>query len=141
MISTIGFPRLTERNHRITSPPSLDYNCVAWSAGDTDHWWQPGVFWPIETTSDDYGVSALEAAFKAMGYQTCEDDQLETGFEKVALYATSTYYTHVARQLPDGRWTSKLGRSEDIEHESPNDLAGGTYGEIVQLMKRPLPTS
>jgi hypothetical protein len=71
-----------------------------------------------------------------LGYVPCDDDRLESGFEKVALYGSSSYYTHAARQLPDGRWTSKLGRSEDIEHETPNDVAGGVYGEVVRMMKR-----
>ncbi|MCG8587287.1 MAG: hypothetical protein MI757_21490 [Pirellulales bacterium] len=47
-------------------------------------------------------------------------------------------YTHAARQLPDGRWTSKLGKAEDIEHDSANDVAGGLYGEVVEFMKRPV---
>jgi hypothetical protein len=63
MISKMGPPNLTERNYRITSPPSLEYNCVAWAAGDTDHWWQPGVYWPTEASGDDYGPGTLEQAF------------------------------------------------------------------------------
>jgi len=34
------FPRLTAQNHRITSPATQGYNCVAWAAGDVEHWWQ-----------------------------------------------------------------------------------------------------
>lgn len=33
-----AFPRLTPHNHRITSPASPDYNCIAWSVGDAEHW-------------------------------------------------------------------------------------------------------
>ena len=40
------------------------------------------------------------------------------------------------RQLPDGRWTSKLGKAEDIEHESPDDVAGRIYGEVDEFLKR-----
>jgi hypothetical protein len=36
------FPRLTPGNHRVTSPATPAYNCVAWAAEDTEHWWQPG---------------------------------------------------------------------------------------------------
>ena len=141
MISSHGFPTLTDENHRITSPPSLDYNCVAWSAADTEHWWQPGVFWPIEAQSDDYSITSLIRAFESLGYSLCQDHRLEPGFEKVALYGLEAYYTHAARQLPNGAWTSKLGRSEHIEHETPHDLAGGVYGEVVQFMKRPVTDS
>lgn len=114
----------------------MRYNCVAWAAGDTNHWWQPGIHWPVQTSRDDYGVDALEQAFASLGYEACPDERLEPGFEKVALYGYGFFYTHAARQLTDGRWTSKLGKAEDIEHDFPEDVAGGIYGEVVQFMKR-----
>jgi hypothetical protein len=43
---------------------------------------------------------------------------------------------HAARQLPSGRWTSKIGVLEDIEH-SLRDLEGDEYGTATVLMKRP----
>jgi hypothetical protein len=49
---------------------------------------------------------------------------LEPGFLKVALYGTGLTYTHAARQLADGKWTSKLGKGEDIEHDSSNNMFG-----------------
>ncbi len=141
MTTSKDFPRLTEQNHRITSPPSLDYNCIAWSAGDTEHWWQPGVYWPIATVEGEFGLWTLEQAFLSLGFEDCDDGGLEPDHEKVALYGASLFYTHAARQLPDGKWTSKLGRSEDIEHDTPDDVAGGIYGEIAQFMKRQVATS
>jgi hypothetical protein len=56
----------------------------------------------------------------------------------VALYGTALTYTHAARQLPTGKWTSKLGKGEDIEHDTPEDVAGGVYGDVMQIMKRPV---
>ncbi len=44
MISSKDFPHLTAQNHRVTSPPSIDYKCVAWAAEDTGRWWQPSVY-------------------------------------------------------------------------------------------------
>jgi hypothetical protein len=44
---------------------------------------------------------------------------------------------HAARQLPSGRWTSKLGPMEDIEH-ALHDLTGMAYGSVVLVMKRPV---
>jgi hypothetical protein len=138
MIPPEPFPRLTAENHRTTSPPSPEYNCVAWAAGDTEHWWQPGVFWPVETPPHDYGIGVLEMAFRALGYEDCESDEsLEPGFEKVALYGSGAYYTHAARQTADGEWSSKLGKEEDILHHRPDDVAGGLYGEVIQILKRP----
>jgi hypothetical protein len=40
--------------------------------------------------------------------------------------------------LPNGRWTSKLGEREDIEH-SLHDLTGMVYGSVVLVLKRPIP--
>ena len=136
MISDPDFPRLNSQNHRVTSPPTARYNGIAWSAGDADHWWQPGDYWPLEATADDFGIDALERAFGAIGFERSEDERFEAGYEKVALYHSSTFYTHAARQLPDGKWTSKLGRAEDIEHRSPDDVAGGVYGEVARILKR-----
>lgn len=136
MMANNDFPRLTDSNHRITSPATPDYNCVAWSAEDTAHWWQPGIYWPVTIPRDDCGIGALEQAFAALGYVECISANLEAGFQKVALYGSSLFYTHAARQLPTGKWTSKLGRAEDIEHDTPDDVAGGLYGEVVQFMQR-----
>jgi len=74
----------------------------------------------------------------AAGYADCDlEDGLESGYEKVALYGSGMFYTHAARQLSTGKWTSKLGREVDIEHDSADDVAGGVYGEVVQIMRRP----
>jgi hypothetical protein len=78
----------------------------------------------------------LILAFQAIGFELCADGGLEPGFEKVALYGDGVFYTHAARQLPDGKWTSKLGGAEDIEHDAAEDVAGGVYGEVVQFMRR-----
>ena len=134
------FPRLTPHNYRVTSPEALDYNCVAWAAEDTEHWWQPGVYWAKDLSQDEFGTGALEQAFLALGYQSGSmDDGLEPGFQKVALYGSALMYTHASRQLPTGKWTSKLGSGEDIEHDTPDDVAGGIYGEVVEIMKKTLP--
>ena len=62
---------------------------------------------------------------------------MDPGFETVALFGDGVFYTHAARQLPDGKWTSKLGREEDIEHHAAEDVAGGVYEDVVQFMRRP----
>ena len=77
-------------------------------------------------------------AFKEIGFDECDDGSLESGYEKIAIYGSALMYTHAARQLADGKWTSKLGQLEDITHATPNDIAGGDYGEVVQFMKRKL---
>lgn len=128
------FPRLNANNHRVTSPESADYNCVAWAAGDSHRWWQPGVCWPGST--EGLGLESLEAALRSLGYEPCPDGDLENGFEKVAVYSSGAFFTHVARQLASGKWTSKIGQLEDIEHDDPEVLAGGAYGRVESNMRR-----
>jgi hypothetical protein len=94
MIASVDFPRLTEQNHRITSPATAEYNCIAWAANDVDHWWEPGVFWPLAAAVGNYGIGTLEQAFRSLHFEECDDARLEPGFEKVALYGDSRFYTH-----------------------------------------------
>ena len=136
------FPRLTSASYRITSPATRRYNCVAWAAGEDDCPWDhspgnPFAYWP-HRISRDGKVSSLIAVFRWLGFVTCVDGTHETGIEKIAIYATDDEeYTHVARQLPSGKWTSKLGGMEDIEHDSPDDVLCQDYGRVVGFMKRP----
>ncbi len=61
--------------------------------------------------------------------------------EKLALYADSMGdVTHVARQLPNGNWTSKLGALEDIEHKTAEAL-DADYGKIAGALRRPASVS
>jgi len=132
------FPDLTRTGYRVTSPSDAVYNCVAWAAGLTDSWWWPDPdgfdYWPTGIDRDRT-VPAFTAALSTVGYSPCGDGLLETGWEKAAIYATDEGPTHAARQLPDGRWTSKLGPDEDIEH-ALEGLCGAAYGVVVQFLRR-----
>jgi hypothetical protein len=146
MVSRIEqiFPALHGTAYQVTSPQDDKYNCIAWAAGDTSVWWWPdeaghpeSSHWPAGTARVET-VEAFRDAFITLGYGVCNDDTLELGYEKVALFALAGHPTHAARQLPSGRWTSKLGPMEDIEHALP-DLTGMVYGSVVLVMKRPVP--
>ena len=137
------FPGLRGQPYQITSPRDQRYNCIAFAAGDTRNWW-----WPSESEEDTWPadiarvetVETFRDAFGTLGYVVCNDDQLELGYEKIALFALMGVPKHAARQLPGGRWTSKLGPMEDIEH-ALHDLTGMAYGAVVLVMKRPTPAS
>jgi len=134
------FPQLTSANHQITSPKTTAYNCVAWAAQDTKNWWQPGSYWPTQTDAGNGGLMQLVQLFADLGYRECAGPEPELGFEKVALYLDAAgFWTHAARQLSNGKWTSKLGELEDIEHDTPDDVAGGAYGTVAGFMKRAKP--
>ena len=135
------FPNL--HDCETTSPPSTKYNCIAWAAGDTERWWWP-VTWPVGYCYWPAGaqrqptINAFITAFSSLGYETCESTDLEVGFEKVAIYAKPWGEpTHAAKQLCDGRWSSKLGRGEDIAHSSLHDLVAPLYGEVAVVLRRP----
>jgi hypothetical protein len=92
-------------------------------------------YWP-EGVPTEVTVPAFVAAFATFGFSPTDQEELEPGWEKIALFADGNGVpTHAARQLPTARWTSKLGKLEDIEHEL-RDLTGTTYGSVVQIMKR-----
>lgn len=134
------FPRLAATGYRITSKASRIYNCFAWAAGEDDRWWNPlepeNPYYWIDGVPAELTVAAFIQAYQTLGYEPCDDSGLEEGFEKIALYATPDGEpTHAARQLPDGKWTSKLGRWEDIEHEL-DGLICEMDGAVRQILKR-----
>ncbi len=134
------FPQLTVANSRPTSPYVEGYNCIAWAANDTDHWWWPDPqnqsFWPAEIRRE-VTLDAFVQAYGLKGYLERSDATLEPGKQKIAIYAASDGRpTHAARQLTDGWWASKLGQQIDIEHEF-SALDGPTYGRAVEILARP----
>ena len=86
-------------------------------------------------------VDAFIAAFQTLGYEPCADGAAEPGCEKIAIYTLNGKPTHAARQLPSGRWTSKLGKLVDIEHPTAESVAAfpkcSVYGTPAQYMRRP----
>jgi hypothetical protein len=135
------FPNLTygkTGNHKITSVSTLRYNCIGWAADDPERWWWPNedAFWPLDLP-ERVTINDFILAFESLGYRLCADGSLEDGCEKIALYARIYGNpTHAARQLANGKWTSKLGPFEDIQHESPDDVNGPVYGSPACFMKR-----
>jgi len=125
-------------------PPKVGaYNCIAWAAQDPSiniprtcrFWWPDGIYayWPSWIVSPDNTVSCFVETFMSLGYRVCDNSRLEPGYSKVVLYAMHVSKrpitppvrwqdmndwipTHMARQLTDETWTSKLGGSEDLNH-------------------------
>lgn len=133
-----SFPQLTLDGYAITSPPDRRYNCIAWAVGDQTRWWWPDAsecgYWP-DSVAREWTTSAFIAAFATLGYAVCESSKVDGDVEKVALYVANGRPTHAARQLPDGAWTSKCGRAEDIRH-ALNGLCGDVYGEPTLFLAR-----
>ena len=138
------FPHLNNRPHSVTSDADAKYNCIAWAVPSIVNWWSPitGYYWPPGV---DRGrtVDHYVAAYATAGYAPCgQDGSLEDGWEKIALYGKVSVTGHVviehaSRQLCDGHWTSKMGKSEDICHTGVDDVCGPLYGQVVLYLKRP----
>ncbi len=76
-------------------------------------------------------------ALAQIGYEGCDTPMLENEFQKIAIYVDDQNVPqHVARQLPNGHWTSKLGNEIDIEHNTLRALEGKDYGQATCFMKR-----
>ena len=135
------FPSLERSDIEQTSNEDSLFNCIAHAAGDDDAWWQPakgmGFYWP-RTAPMEFTLAAYQAAFGTRGYSACDTEDLEDGFEKIAIFVDDHGKpSHAARQLPDGFWTSKLGEYEDVRHvlrqlEGPEP----SYGTVATFMKR-----
>lgn len=150
MSGTIGswpphcFPHLSKNNYSITSPATGKYNCIAWAAGDTRRKWWPdsaGIgYWPSSALRKET-LQAFQDAYSTLEYEPCTDATLEPDVQKIAIYArkdaAGEVPTHAAIQQENGRWSSKIGDCEDIEHELPESLEGGLYGCVVAYMARP----
>ena len=141
------FPSLFPENHRVINSPSRLYNCIAWAAGFTDRQLWPGVpeleeegvQWPADLPQDE-SLGSVVAFFESLGYQQCDDPDLEDEFEKVAVFADEDDLTHASKQLPSGWWTSKMGwNGVTIEHDSLACIEGSQYGQAVLFLKRPIP--
>ena len=142
------FPGLKTTTFTITSEQTKRYNCVAWACDDkwrthpVGRFWShvEGYYWP-EGVPRGSSVAHYERALATEGFTRCSNGTFEPGIEKIAIYALGDQFRHVARQVGDGRWTSKLGSHCDIEHDL-DAIAGLTtdphdsYGDVVRFMQR-----
>lgn len=139
---TALFPDLVRNGYTQESPATVQYNCIAWAAGDDTQRWDPDpvfqiAYWPNGVPREQT-IEAFVQAFKQLGYNDSNTEIVELGFEKVANFTRFGVPQHVARQLENGSWTSKLGDLVDINH-SLRGLEGAEYGTVTKIMKRKRP--
>src|SRR3989338_4893773 len=133
------FPNLASAGYKITSPATEEYNCIAWAINKVDTVFWPDTLdlfsWP-DTLPREEDLGVVSSFFRSHGYEDCTNTTLEKGFQKIALYVTDNdKFTHVARQLHDGNWTSKIAEHEDITHNSLAALVGNRCGQVGSVMK------
>jgi hypothetical protein len=137
MIDESAFPNLSIYEYR--SDPTPRYNCIAFAAGVDDEWWDPAGVWPAHIGLEDT-VSNLIEVYKHYAFERCNDGEPETGFDKLAIYATDDgiIYQHAARLGSDGQWLSNMGPDDDIAHPRLESLEGDKFGRAVTFMRRPV---
>ena len=136
-----AFPKLGVTDFKITSPITTDYNCIAHAADEDDRcWWpisHPRYYWPPGLPRENTLASFI-AGYGTLGYVPCDSFEEEEGYEKVVIYVDANGEPkHAAKMLPGGRWTSKLGDWEDIDHKALAGVSGVDYGHPKQALKRP----
>ena len=136
------FSSLTNTNHKITSPRTSEYNCFAWAAEENDRWWSPSedleeYYW-LDGAPKELSLDGITETYRLLGYEPCESSEIEEYFQKIAIYMKDGKPCHAARQLSNGKWTSKLGGWEDIEHEliGLEGIGEHEYGYVEQILKR-----
>src|SRR5712671_513347 len=120
MFNPVEYPNLQALGHTPRSPKSVKYNCIAWVAGDTRRWWSPNIqyYWPAGVPRTN-SIDAFVQAFGTIGYVECNDSEcaappLESGVDRIALYALNGIPKHAARQIDASTWTSKMGSNIDM---------------------------
>ena len=136
------FPQMATEPYLPTSSATFAYNCVAHAFKDDARWWEPDplgmYYWPIGRREKTIKAWVLLA--ESFGYVSCDNGNLESGFEKIAIYILNQRPSHITRQLDDGTWTSKLGSCVDISHTLAG-LEGTEYGRLARYLKKPKPST
>ena len=132
-----AFPNLANEDFETVGEPSELYNCIAFAAGDTSKWWWPdGInYWPPWATGTNRIESLIEV-FAGLGYEHCDHNDTEGGYQRVALYEVDGEMKHAAMQMSNLRWRSKMGQGPVIEHDSPESLSAGICGSPTAFMRR-----
>lgn len=133
-----------------TSDPDSGYNCVAWAFGRNDiNWWPSfpggGWAWPVPFACQGHALNEFENLFAVWGWEPCQSSALESGYDKIALYADGEGSpTHLARMIRPkilsgsvSLWTSKLGPGIDITHELDALEGDHRFGKVYRIYRKP----
>jgi hypothetical protein len=138
------FPKLVSGSYQRKSLSTPRYNCVGFANKDERHWWEAGryggrFYWPPHVKQSNT-VDVIAQIFISDGYTLTDNQEIEPGWEKIAIYVSleDMEFSHVARS--DGEvWKSKLGKGQDIDHHSLSVLEGDNgdeYGIVDRILKR-----
>jgi hypothetical protein len=141
-IEDVHFPALKGgKGYEPKSKATIEYNCLAWALGID--WTRydpaphcPGYYW-FPNVEREWTLKAIRKLVEFHDYKVCDSYELEDAYEKVVFYIDDDGVPqHFARQLSNGKWTSKLGELNDIEHDSLDSLIVPDYGKPQLVLKR-----
>lgn len=141
---------------RLSSPREPECSCLSYVVGDKErHWWPPGPLatrrsnlliqlgppdvWPVDLPPDAT-LANVCALLSRLGFVDCEDAVAidpKTTLVVAIFLDSGTAPAHFAQQLPNGKWLSKLGGGNDIEHRTTHSVEGGANGTLAHKMCRP----
>lgn len=136
-----AFPHAVSEGYRETSPQDRKYNCIAWADEINNRFMWPakyGFYWPQGILNEE-SLNAFIDLYQSSGYQkfSPQTEVFDPEYIKVAIYVnTQGTPTHAARQLLNGKWTSKLGPYKDIEHENLKALEDSDYGTVGIILRK-----
>ena len=138
------WPNLSKEHFEFTSLKTISYNCLAWATGNNRNWMDMYVFqarYDLDMDTLDHSAEGYASFLQQhFGFERCDNGDFEKGMEKIALFEDNNKeWSHASRLLENGKWTSKMGRWEDIEHASLEVLQGKFYGQLKIFMKRNKP--
>lgn len=132
------WPKLVDGSFEYRSEFSIRYNCASWAVNETHRLIDSyGYWWPDDLERTHTAENYADLYRKYFDFEDCNDGRLEKGVEKLAIFAKKNgEFKHIARQLENATWTSKMGDYEDIDHKDLHTVADGEYGRIVLFLKR-----
>jgi len=136
-----SFPNSYKEPFEITSSETPDYNCLAWALNDNSKWYESDddYFWFNDIARDNL-LTTIQKIFENLGFHQTNFAKYQIDYERIALFSIdNNECSHLARQIDEDKWTSKLGSSYDVNH-SIKSIENGIYGNAVIFLERKLNT-
>lgn len=137
------FLNLTDDNHEITSPRTIEDNCIAWAAQNTRRWWQPGGQANVVSskTSRIQAQMRSKTAITVTSFHSCADQSnrrqmiLSSNF-RICFGPTrrSSVRPHLRRGQNVGHGRGNAG----VRHYRVISPAGRRLDEVRQRVARPV---
>lgn len=142
------FPFIVHCEWSVTASATPNYNCIAWTLGNTGSWIWTSVDGAFGNNNGTLEESDWDAFYDASGYEPCSFAEAQialfkTGYEVYDEYLYNPQgYTHAARKMTNSAGTeswimyeSKLGQNVRIEHIHNALNASSAYGSHYRYYK------